>query len=193
MLYGEHHWLIEEHSRFWFWWNAREYGFMTSTSEISQTFCAEYIFELIDKRTWSVTFSGTDGNLSATRGWAFCWRKEIICKRNIASVNWTKSLPKLQIRNKNENSIPIFSTYSALFIRFSWMHVNTIHACALADFGEKLLEIKTHLVRCDAILKSWIQTFFCYCPNYKVWKLIFYPAYIEDNTFYYKNNISEFS
>lgn len=31
--------------------------------------------------TWSVTFSGTDGTLSATRGCAFCWRKEIICQK----------------------------------------------------------------------------------------------------------------
>jgi len=82
---------------------------------------------------------------------------------------------------------------SALFIRFSWMHANTIHSNASTYFGEKLLEIKTHLVRCDAIFKSCIQTFFCYCSNYKVWKLIFYPAYIEDSKFYYKNNISEFS
>lgn len=93
--YGEHHWLIEEQSRFCFQWNAREYRFMTSTSERSQTFCVEYLFELIDKMTWSVTFSGTDGNLSATRGWAFCWRKEIICKRNVASVNWTKIASKV--------------------------------------------------------------------------------------------------
>lgn len=87
--------------------------------------------------------------------------KKLSAKEMLHQLIEPKLLPKLQIRNRNENNIPY--------------------------------KIKTHLVRRDAIFKSCIQTFFCYCSNYKVWKLIFYPAHIEDNKFYYKNNISEFS
>lgn len=39
------------------------------------------------------------------------------------------------------------------------------------------LEGNTCLLCCNAIFKCSIQAFFCYCSNYKVWKLIFYPAH----------------
>lgn len=48
--------------------------------------------------TWSVTFSGTAGILSATRGWAFCWRKEIICQSK-----WVKDFKEVKLFSRRRN------------------------------------------------------------------------------------------